>query len=169
VDLITGDISEELSKFPDEHFTKLFSQDGDAWMHPAKHIIMSEIFRVTANNGQFIFQSYVCSDSMPDSALIKTEKLLHDFGYIDADVPRLEEIHKMFQIAGFRIESLTPLHKLYSDDNLRILKCFEENRETKLGKFPKIEIENLENWLKWEKILFSEGWWSGVLVVARKG
>jgi len=168
VDLRTGDICEELSRFPDENFTKLFSQDGDAWMHPSKHIIMSEVFRVTAKGGLFIFQSYVCSKLMPDHALIKTEKFLHDFGYIDADVPRLEEIPKMFQIAGFRIESFIPLHKLYSEDNLRMLKHFEENRETKLKKFPKTEIEDLERWLKWGKTLFSEGWWSGILVVAKK-
>jgi SAM-dependent methyltransferase len=166
-DLRVGDISEGLP-FPDETFTKLFSQDGDAWMHPAKHVIMSEISRVTARGGRFIFQTYACSSAMPAHALIKTAKFLHGLGYVNVDVPQLEEIPKMFQLAGFRTESIVLLHQMYAQDNARMLKRFEENQGAMVNKFGRTAVENLGKWLEWEKKLFLEGWWSGILVTAKK-
>lgn len=43
------------------YFTKVFSQDGDAWLEPNKAQLMSEIFRIMKPGGRFVYQSYVAT------------------------------------------------------------------------------------------------------------
>jgi ubiquinone/menaquinone biosynthesis C-methylase UbiE len=166
VELLCADICQ--IPFPDNFFTKLYVQDGDAWLNSSKHALMSEIFRVTAKKGLFIYQGYVCLTPNPDEVSKQTDRILNKCGYPDTNVPHREKIPQMFELVGFRVESITSLHDLYLEDNRRMLESFERHQQKILEKFSKQEVETIGELLKWENELFSKNWWSGIRVIARK-
>src|SRR5579859_5056393 len=79
IELLCADIHK--LPYPNAFFTKILAQDGDAWMEPSNFALMSEISRVADRNCVFVYQSYVCSDAIPNDALEKTDKILCKCGY----------------------------------------------------------------------------------------
>jgi hypothetical protein len=149
-------------------FEKVFSQDGDAWLSPMKHILMAEIYRVTAPNGLFAYQTYVDSRDMPKRALAKTKVLLRECGFRQTSVVHGEDVEEMFESAGFQVESKRSLHNVYSQDNLRMLENLRRKKLQLLKTYVPADVDALGRLLQWEQRLFSERWWTGVLILARK-
>ncbi|HEV2691997.1 MAG TPA: methyltransferase domain-containing protein [Verrucomicrobiae bacterium] len=149
-------------------FSKIFSQDGDAWMNKNKKGLMSEISKVTAVNGIFAFQGYVRTASMSPEDLAKTNSLLEEIGYVNPDVPHIDAFKSLFEKAGFQVETMTSLHDVYLQDNLEMLKRFSENLQAMKRKFPENDIARIGRLLNLEKELFAKKAWTGVRIVARK-
>jgi len=154
--------------FKNEFFDKIFSQDGDAWLHPTKGVLMGEIHRVTARHGLFVYQSYADSKAMPKAALTRTKALLRKCGFAHTAVVHIEDVEEMFAAAGFRVESVRSLHEVYAQDNIRMLENLQNDRSHLLKNHPARQVQSLAELIEWETRLFSEHWWTGVLLVARK-
>ena len=129
---------------------------------------MSEILRVTAMGGIFIYQTYAASQEMTETEVGITRTLLKHCGFEDTDVPRRGEVEEMFSYAGFRITSNQSLHRIYARDNRRMLRKFRcaEKRLRKL--FPSQHINALANLLEWEEVLFAKNLWTGLLITVEK-
>jgi SAM-dependent methyltransferase len=154
--------------FKSGFFDKVFSQDGDAWLHPTKRVLMGEIHRVTARNGLFVYQSYADSKAMPKAALTKTKALLRKCGFAQTAVVHTEDVEEMFEAAGFRVESIASLHEVYAADNARMLESLRKIEPRLLKSYPPNDVRALADLLEWEGDLFRNRWWTGVLAVARK-
>ena len=141
--------------FADNSFDKIISRDADVWMHKDKNRLMREINRVLTPGGIFVWQSYATSEKPMSS---KTRKVLRDVGYTIQEMPYLPKIKEMFEDIGLKVLSLNSLHKIYSEDNLKMLARAKEIKAP----------SNLIKLLEWEKELFSKNLWTGVLVTARK-
>jgi cyclopropane fatty-acyl-phospholipid synthase-like methyltransferase len=163
---IQGDIHK--MPFKDNFFQKLFSQDGDAWLHPAKRSLMAEIYRVTAPNGMFVYQSYVDSRKMPKAVFLKTKALFKKCGFPHTAVVHIEDLTGMFETAGFRVESIRSLHNVYASDNQRMLNNLKSHWPKLRKKHLARHLKTLLHLLEWEQMLFSNRWWTGVLVIAKK-
>ena len=147
--------------FPNNSFDKIVSQDADAWMHTDKKSLMLEINRVLKVNGTFMWQSYATSEH---STKDKTKKLLRGVGYDFNDLPAYTGIKKMFLDSGFSIVKFYSLHDIYSKDNISMLRKALKIKKLTGDK----SIDNYINLLQWEKKLFKDHLWTGVLITATK-
>lgn len=155
--------------FRDGAFTKILSQDGDAWLRPAKGLLMDEIWRVTAPGGLFIYQTYARFCGTPERIVRKTKRLLRACGFTETSVPHVEELTKMFETAGFTVTAKRDLQRVYALDNLRMLRCLRRNERMIYRSFSPEKVNRLATLLRWEKMLFTKRWWTGVRIIAVKG
>ena len=138
-------------------FNKVLAQDADVWMQADKHALMREVARVMKPSGVFLWQSYMTREQHLSS---KTVDLLQRLGYSSHNMPRESEIPDMFTKNGFTVKNIESLHCTYAADNIRML-----SRARKLNKE---SYENLLQLLEWERSLFEDDVWTGILVSAKR-
>jgi hypothetical protein len=80
-----------------------------------------------------------------------------------------KNLQSLFKDNGFKILKIVSLHSVYTQDNLRMKKKFKNEKKHLLQHTPLADIAAIEELLEWETALFTNGWWTGELVVARKG
>ena len=149
-------------------FTKIVAQDADAWLHPSKQELLTEIYRVMYEPASFVFQTYACSERITNLDRSKTDDLMHACGYSYTDLPVAENLAPMFLQAGFEIVEHRSLHSLYLQHNILMLEQFVANETKLLANFSPHLVSSLHALLHWEASLFAEEKWTGLLIKAKK-
>ena len=96
-----------------------------------------------------------------------TALLLRSIGYLHTDLLLMEEIPALIERAGFSVERSFSVHDVYAEDNLCMLERLHLNWDS-LHKQNERESDLLLKLLEWERFLFREKYWTGVIVYARK-
>lgn len=152
--------------FANDSFTKVVSQDGDAWLQPSKPVLMHEIFRIIAPRGVFFYQSYAASERMSATEKTRTEMVLKQYGFEYTELPCVERVRDMFKCAGFRVVSSQSLHRIYARDNRRMLHKFRRAEKRLRESFPSHQVNALAELLECEEVLFAKNLWTGVFITA---
>ena len=139
--------------FSDNSFNKIICQDADAWMYKDKKSLMKEAYRILCPNGMFIWQSYATNENPIQK---RTRKVLKNVGYIFNELPLVSDIKSMFTQTGFSIIKFQSIHKIYSADNIRMLKKSMGIKKLNKNKRNAKDIRHLIELLQWEKILFKK-------------
>lgn len=153
--------------FADEFFTKLISQDADVFLCPEKQSIMEEISRVASPGALYIMQTYAATTNTPGDIIDRTSLLLRSLGYSHTNLLIVEELPALIEKFGFSVEQFSSAHGIYTDDNLRMLEKLHKKWDC-LHKQNEKESELLLQLLEWERFLFREGYWTGIILYARK-
>ncbi len=153
--------------FADEFFTKLISQDADVFLCPEKQPIMGEIFRVASPGALYIMQTYAATTKAPSEVIDLTSSHLRSLGYSHTALLIAEELPALIEGAGFSVERFSSVHDVYVRDNARMTQRLHQNWDC-LHKQNERESELLLKLLEWERFLFREKYWTGVIILARK-
>lgn len=143
--------------FEDNSFDRIFSQDADAWMQGNPSAVLSEIARVLKPGGTFVFQNYMRSRAIPGRVLADTSAVLRASGYMRTDLLVKDDLLELFQAAGLLIKEIHDVHEEYSVDNARMLEAARSLTDHRCTLLPLLE---------WEKNLFLNEWWTGLILVA---
>lgn len=146
-------------------FTKLLSQDADAWMLDKKRLAL-ELRRVAAPGALLIVQTYARSAKMPQYLIEETNRLLSRCGYTECEVPVLERMPAILESAGWKIESEATPHDLYARGNQQMIDRLEHRRRSIVSRYGRESVVDLGNLLRFEKKLFEERFWTGHLFIA---
>ena len=83
------------------------------------------------------------------------------------DILIAEELPTLIEKAGFSVERFSSVHDMYVEDNLCMLQEVHHNWDS-LHKQNGRESTLLLKLLEWERFLFQERYWTGVVLYARK-
>ena len=112
-------------------------------------------------------QTYASTVRIPKKIVDRTSSLLHSLEYSHTDILIAEELPTLIEKAGFSVERFSSVHDMYVEDNLCMLQEVHHNWDS-LHKQNGRESTLLLKLLEWERFLFQERYWTGVVLYARK-
>lgn len=154
--------------FLDGQFSTLVMQDGDAWFGDGAETVFGECARVAADRCQFVMQTYVATERMTEEIEKETSKRLRGLGYRGATTPKRAKLLGLLEGVGFNIETERNVRDMYLEDAKRMLQRYRESWYRLHWDFLWEEVSDLRAWLIWSAHLFEHGYWTGVVVTARR-
>ena len=147
-------------------FTKILSQDADAWMYNKEHLAQ-ELHRVAKDRCKLVIQTYARSEMMPADLVNMTNSFLKRCGYSEHELPVVERVSAILEMSGWHVEQNTSLHSLYTADNEQMIRRLKRSKEAIETRYRRSDVVAVEKLLRHERFLFRNHFWTGMLLVAR--